>query len=111
MRIADQLNRATSKFAASATKHYNSISEYASTALEKFQTNIYDCAEKIMATQRIKIMEMHNANHQKIKHDFREDEEAFNARLEQAMERAIQEILTTADEATELMNAQAEQLH
>lgn len=46
----------------------------------------------------------------KLKNDFREAEEAFNARLEQAMERAIQEILTTADEATELMNAQAEQL-
>jgi len=63
-----------------------------------------------MTTQRNKLMDMHAANHLKIKNDFREAEEAFHARLEQAMERAIQEILTTADEATDNMNAQAEQL-
>jgi len=37
--ITEQLNRATSKFATSATKHYNSLTEFASTTFAKFQSN------------------------------------------------------------------------
>jgi len=110
MKLTDQLNRVTSTLAASATKHYNSLTEYASSALEIFQSNVSAYTEKLMTMQQTKLKDMHAANHLKIKNDFREAEEAFHARLEQAMERAIQELLTTADEATDSMNAQAEHL-
>lgn len=106
--ISEQLNCATSKFATSAAKHYNSLTEYASQTFAKFQSNINDYTEKVLATQRSKIMDMHTANHLKMKCDFVEAEQAFYARLEQAVERAIQEILSTADDATEGINAQAE---
>ena len=108
--IAEQLNRATSRFAASATKHYNSLTEYASTTFAKFQSNLQAYTEKLMSTQRSKLLEMHNANHQKIQYDFREAEKAFQARIEEAMERAVHEILSTADDATDSINEQAHQI-
>ena len=57
MKVTDQLNGATSKFAANAMKHYNSLTNYASCI------NIHDYAEKVMTTQSTKLMDMHVANH------------------------------------------------
>jgi len=108
--VMDQLNRATSKFATSAAQHYHSFTEYASETFSTFKTNINEYTEKLMATQRTKLMEMHKANHDKIQNDFREAEDAFKTRLNDAIERALQEILTTADDATENINAQADHL-
>jgi hypothetical protein len=58
--------------------------------MEQFQTNIHNCVEKVMSTQRTKLMDMHNANHLKINNDFREAEEAFNSRIEQHIEQVIE---------------------
>ena len=108
--ITEQLNRASSKFAASATKHYTSLSEYAATTFATFQSNLQDYADKFLTLQCNKIKEMHHANHQKINHDFKEAEEAFQARIEAAIERAVQEILSIADDATDNINEQAQHL-
>jgi hypothetical protein len=108
--LTEQLNRATSKFATSATRHYNSFTEYASQTFAKFQANLTEYTEKVLDTQRTKITDMHTANHMKIQFDLREAEKIFNDRLEQAIDRAIQEILATADDATDNINAQAEHI-
>ena len=50
---------------------------------------------------------MHRVNHDKIDHDIREAETSFKQRLEEALELAIQKILTTADDATDGINQQA----
>jgi hypothetical protein len=110
MKVMDQLNRATSKFAASASSHYHSFTEFATDTFTKFKTNLSEYSDRLMNDQRSKLIDMHQANHTKIQHDFREAEDAFNLRLEQAIERAIQEILTTADDATDNINAQAESM-
>jgi len=108
--VMEQLNRATSKLATSAAQHYRSFTEYVSETFTTFKTDINQYTETALATTRTTLRDMHSANHDKIQHDIRAAEKAFNSRLEQAIERAIQEILTTADEATDNMNAQAEQL-
>jgi len=53
---------------------------------------------------------MHRANNDKIHHDIQAAEQAFNKRLNEAIERALQEILLTADEATDNINAQADHI-
>jgi hypothetical protein len=108
--ISEQLNHATSKFAISATKHYTTLTEYASQTFVKFQSNITDYTEQVLAMQCSKIMDMHTANNLKIQSDLWEAEKAFNDRLEQAIERIIQEILSAADDATDNINAQAEHI-
>jgi hypothetical protein len=110
VKIAEQLNRATSQLAATTTKHYNSLTTFVATSFEKFQSTLNGYTESILAAQRTKLMEMHTANKLKIQHDLREAERDFNNCVEQAIEHAIQEILSTADEATDNTNAQAEHL-
>jgi hypothetical protein len=110
VKITEQLNQATSKFTTSAMKHYHSITAYATTTLEKFQLNLHEYTEKIMTVQRTKITDMHTAHQLKIQQDLREAERTFNEHVEQAIERAIQEILSTADDATDNINEQAEHI-
>jgi len=108
--ITEQLNRASAKFAASATKHYNSFAEYVSTTFTKFKLEVQEYTDKALTTTRTKLMDMHRTNHDKITYDMQEAEKVFHQRLEEAIERALQEILTTADEATDSINAQAEHI-
>jgi len=108
--LTEQLNHASSRFASSATRHYNLLTKYASETFTTFQNNLTANTEQFLDTQRSKIRDMHTANKVKIELNVKEAEDAFNARLEQALERAIQEILSTADEATDNINAQVEHL-
>jgi hypothetical protein len=131
--LAEQLNRATARFASSATRHYNSLTEFASTTLRTFQGDITDFTEKHLTIQRGKIIDMHRANQDTIQVKFTEAqqelssrlnavianavestirtaEQEFKSRLDQAIETAIQELLSTADDATDHMNQQAEYL-
>jgi hypothetical protein len=131
--LAEQLNRATARFASSATRHYDSLTEFASTTLRIFQGDITDLTEKHLTTQREKLIDMHRAKRDTIKVNFskaqqqlssrlndvianavastiRTAEEQFKSRLDQAIETAIQELLSTADDATDHMNQQADYL-
>jgi hypothetical protein len=131
--LSEQLNRASSRFATSATRHYNSLSEFASSTLEKFQRDITDITDKNLSTQRRALTDMNRANLDAIQahltkteneltdclHDaiatavqsiIRDAEQLFKKRLDAAMETALQELLTTANDATEHMNQQAESL-
>jgi hypothetical protein len=108
--IINQLNRASSRLAVNVSQHMTSLQEYAATAFDNFQTNLMGFMETFLTKQRSKIAEMHNANLEKINHEITMAETAFALRLDQAIECAIQEILTTADEATENVNLQAEQI-
>lgn len=108
--LAEQLNRASSRIASSATKHYESLSVFASTTFGEFQSNVDAYTAQSLTTQRGKIIDMHHANHDVIQATARDAEHVFKARLDEAIERAIQEILVTADEATDHMNQQADQL-
>jgi len=38
--VKEQLNHVTAKYAASATQHYNSLTEFASSTFTKFQANV-----------------------------------------------------------------------
>jgi hypothetical protein len=64
--LMEQLNRASSRFASSATRHYNSLTEYASKTFTTFQNNLTACMEQFLDTQRSKIRDMHTANKVKI---------------------------------------------
>ena len=131
--LAEQLNRATARFASSATRHYDSLTEFASTTLRTFQGDITDLTEKHLTIQREKLIDMHRANRDTIQVNFskaqqqlssrlndvianavasavRTAEEQFKSRLDQAIETAIQELLSTADDATDHMNQQADYL-
>ncbi|MFN9981656.1 MAG: hypothetical protein ACK53Y_17150, partial [bacterium] len=48
--LSEQLNRASSRFATSATRHYDSLSEFASSTLETFQRDITDIIDKNLST-------------------------------------------------------------
>jgi hypothetical protein len=108
MNIQEQLNRASSRLASSVTHHYNAFSEYAATTLTTFQSNINSFAETCMSHHRTKLIDMHQANAEKIQFDFTNAEQKFAERLEQAIEQAVQEILNTADDATDNINQQAQ---
>lgn len=53
---------------------------------------------------------MHRANREKIQFDIQEAETKVKLRLEEAIERAVQEVLSTADDTTVGINQQAAQL-
>jgi molecular chaperone GrpE (heat shock protein) len=106
LKIVDQLNRTTSQLAATATKHYNSLSTYVTTTYEKFQSTL----NEYTAAQQSTLTNMYADHQLKVQQVFREAERNFNDRLDQAIERAVQEILSTADEATDNINAQAEHI-
>jgi molecular chaperone GrpE (heat shock protein) len=106
LKIVDQLNRTTSQLAATATKHYNSLSTYVTMTYEKFQSTL----NEYTAAQQSTLTNMYADHQLKVQQVFREVERNFNDRLDQAIERAVQEILSTADEATDNINAQAEHI-
>jgi len=108
MHIQDQLNRASSRLASSVTHHYNAISEYAATTFTSFQSNLNAFAETCMSSHRTKLIDMHKANLEKITYDIESAEQKFAERLEKAIEQAVQEILNTADDATDTINQQAQ---
>ena len=126
LNLAEQLNRATVRFESSATRHYDSLTEFASTTLRTFQGDITDLTEKHLTTQREKLIDTIQVNFSKAQQQLssrlndaianavastiRTAEEQFKSRLDQAIETAIQELLSTADDATDHMNQQADYL-
>ena len=124
--LSEQLNRASSRFD-------DSLSEFASSTLDKFQRDITAITDKNLSTQQGALTDMNRAHQDAIQahsqraeqeltdhfndaiatavqSTIRDAEQVFKTRLDAAMETALQELLTTADDATEHMNQQAESL-
>ena len=105
--IVEQLNRVADRLAAKVTHHMTSIAEYATKSTNTFAKQIEELSAVTYASMKQKCNDLQESIINKTNTEVVSIEQRFEQRLEAAIECALQEIHSNADEATENMNAQA----
>ena len=108
--IVEQLNRVSDRLAGKVSHHMNTLTDYATSSIEKFTRQTTNITEKSMVTIQNYFTKAQKDHSEQMEAKYKHFEKLLEQRIEQAVEHAIeqalQEIYTSADEAVESVHEQ-----
>lgn len=104
--ITEQLNRVADRLAGKVSHHMQSITDYATSSLTKFGKQTEEITSKSIKAVQTQMHQMQTDSRTRLEADFKRLESRIEEHLDQAIEKALQEINCTADEATEDLHNQ-----